>query len=246
MTSRTRKKAGHHPRQAPNKSRAKGAAVSKTRSGPARRLRRGGRGRASSTRTFVIVGAAVAVLAVLFVMNRGGSGTKAKYPFQVGQPGPGLPAPGFSLESTTGGTIDLSSFSGKTVLLYFQEGLTCQPCWDQLKDIDSQMSQFKALGVDQVIGITTDPIDALKQKVSDQGITSPVLSDADLSVSSAYGANSYGMMGTSRDGHTFIAVGPDGQIEWRADYGGAPNFTMFLPVPNLLSDLRRGLGSSTS
>jgi peroxiredoxin Q/BCP len=36
-------------------------------------------------------------------------------------------------------------------------------------------------------------------------------------------------------------VGPDGEIRWRADYGGSPNYTMYVPVANLVADLRAGL-----
>jgi hypothetical protein len=64
-----------------------------------------------------------------------------------------------------------------------------------------------------------------------------VLSDPDLSVSRAYDANKYGMMGDMRDGHTFVLVGPDGTIQWRAGYGGAPMYTMFLPTDKMLADL---------
>jgi hypothetical protein len=48
------------------------------------------------------------------------------------------------------------------------------------------------------------------------------------------------MMGSSRDGHSFVLIGPDGRIRWRADYGGAPDYTMYVPVANLLADLRKG------
>jgi peroxiredoxin Q/BCP len=48
------------------------------------------------------------------------------------------------------------------------------------------------------------------------------------------------MMGTSRDGHSFILVGPDGVIRWRADYGGAPDYTMDVPVTQLLANLKAG------
>ncbi len=150
-------------------------------------------------------------------------------------------APPIALSSTAEGTFDLAALHGKTVVLYFQEGLTCQPCWDQLKDIQAQKGQFAALQIDQIVSITTDPLSQLKQKVADQGITIPVLSDPSLAISQAYAANQYGMMGTSRDGHTFIVVGPDGRILWRADYGGPPNYTMYVPVSNLLADLRKGL-----
>ena len=59
-------------------------------------------------------------------------------------------------------------------------------------------------------------------------------------------ANDYGMMGTGRDGHSFIVVGPEGRIRWRADYGGAPNYTMYVPVPKLLADIRAGLKGGSS
>lgn len=168
----------------------------------------------------------------------------AKYEFKVGKPGPGAAAPGFRLPSTKGGTLDLASLRGKRVLLYFQEGIMCQPCWDQLKAIESNMERFRALGIDAMVSITTDPLDALKQKAALERLSTPVLSDPDLSVSKQYDANSYGMMGRSRDGHTFILVDRDGRILWRADYGGAPKYHMYVPVPNLLADLREGLAKA--
>jgi len=184
----------------------------------------------------------VIALGAIFYLGRPHHGSgPGQYTFAVGDPGPGTQAPEIKLASTQGGTFDLSSMKGKTIVLYFQEGLTCQPCWDQLKDIDAHMGELTALGIDQVVSITTDPIDQIKQKTSDMGITSPVLSDPNLSVSQAYSANSYGMMGTSRDGHSFIVVGPDGTILWRADYGGSPDYTMYVPVANLVADLRAGL-----
>ncbi len=48
------------------------------------------------------------------------------------------------------------------------------------------------------------------------------------------------MMGDDRDGHSFILVGPDGTIRWRADYGGAPKYSMYVPVQRLLADLASG------
>ena len=202
----------------------------------------------------IVVGVAIIALGAIFFLTTlnhqggpsAGTGQAGQYAFQVGKPGPGEQAPSIVLPSTTGGIFDLASMRGKTVLLYFQEGLTCQPCWDQLKDIQTHISQFRALGIDQVVSITTDPLDALQQKVSDEGLTIPVLSDPRLAVSSTYTANGYGMMGGSRDGHTFIVVGPDGIIKWRADYGGAPNYTMYVPVSNLIADIRAGLKRTSS
>jgi peroxiredoxin Q/BCP len=208
---------------------------------------RADRARALRLRLFAALGAAVVVLAVVFALNNsgGGSGSKAtkggQYKFAVGSPGPGQPAPPIRLPSTGGGTYDLAAHRGQTVLLYFQEGLTCQPCWDQIKDLERQMPKVKALGIGQVVTITSDPLDQLRQKAQDEGLTTPVLADPNLGVSKTYDANSYGMMGNSRDGHTFIVVGPDGRIRQRADYGGPPDFTMYVPVASLLADIRAGM-----
>ncbi len=169
------------------------------------------------------------------------------YPYAIGSPGPGDPAPPLTLPSTSGGSFDLASYKGKgQVLLYFQEGLTCQPCWDQLQAIQKDLPKFRALGIGPIVSITTDPVDQIGQKVKDEGITIPVLGDvgAKFSSSSAWGTNRYQMqMMGERNGHTFILVGKDGRIRWRADYGGAPKYTMFVPDDTLLADLRQGMKS---
>lgn len=200
----------------------------------------------------LLAGALLAVIAlgVIFVVSRrdpagtkrlaGGSG----YKFQVGSPGPGQSAPAITLAGTDGKTFNLAAAHGKNVLLYFQEGIGCQPCWDQIRDIERYMPKLAALGVDRVVSVTSDPIDLLKRKASDEGIATPVLSDPNLAVSKTYSANQYGMMGSSRDGHSFVLVGPDGRIRWRADYGGAPDFTMYLPVKGLVADITKGLKAS--
>jgi len=183
-----------------------------------------------------------AIVAVLYVIFSGGSSTAGagQYPYQVGNPGAGWAAPGFTLAASTGGNISLSQFRGKTVLLFFQEGLTCQPCWDQITDLQQHAAQLRAAGIGKVVSVTSDPVGAITTKAHDMGLTIPVLSDPNLAISRQYDANSYGMMGASRDGHTFIVVGPDGTIRWRADYGGAPKYTMFLPTTSLLADIKAG------
>jgi peroxiredoxin len=97
------------------------------------------------------------------------------------------------------------------------------------------------LGIDEMVSVTVDPLKLLRQKVADEGIDTPVLSDPKVSLGESYSANQDGMMGTSTYGHSFVVVGPGGEIRWRADYGGAPDHTMYVAVPDLLEDLREGL-----
>ena len=168
----------------------------------------------------------------------------SSYPYVVGTPGVGTVAPAVKLPATTGAEFDLASQRGKQVLLYFQEGLTCQPCWDQIAVIEKDRAKFAALGIGPIVSITTDPLNLISQKARDEGFTIPVLADEGGTVSDRYNARNYGMMGHSRDGHTFVLVGKDGRIRWRADYGGAPKFTMFVPNDELLARLGQVLGKT--
>ncbi|WIX79231.1 peroxiredoxin family protein [Amycolatopsis carbonis] len=207
---------------------------------------RGGSGRRRWT---IIAVSAVAVLAVvgLFLVYQGShgqqtgtaTGSGSGFRHTAGQPGAGTAAPAFTLTSSAGRQVSLADFRGKSVLLYFQEGLSCQPCWDQIKDLEQNQAAVHSAGIDAVVSITTDPANLIAQKMADEKLTTPVLSDPTLAVSHAYQANSYGMMGDMRDGHSFLLVGPDGTIRWRADYGGSPDYTMFLPTQKMLTDLAR-------
>ena len=195
----------------------------------------------------LIAVAAIAGLYWLFTSQNGpdptsGSGAESAsgasgYKHAVGEPRPGEVAPDFSLPSSEGGTLSLSDLRGETVLLYFQEGLMCQPCFDQITDLENNADALREAGIDRVVSITSDRVEHLAQKSSDMGLSTPVLSDPDLKVIRTYDANSYGMMGDSRAGHSFLLVDPDGTITWRADYGGAPDYTMFLPTGSILTDL---------
>lgn len=219
-------------RPAPKKRTASSRQIGRLRGSSSRRNRR-------AIAAIAVVVVLVAVLFGIYQASKPAStATGSGYPHTAGQPGIGAVAPAFTLPSSTGGNISLADFRGQTVLLYFQEGLSCQPCWDQITDLQKNEAALTAAGVQHVVSITTDPTDLVTRKTSDMHLTIPVLSDTDLAISRDYRATDYGMMGDSRDGHSFILVGPDGRIQWRADYGGAPAYTMYLPTDKLLTDLR--------
>ncbi len=205
------------------------------------------RGRRDGPNRWTIIAVAVVAVfavAVLFMVYRsaqgdaeaadgGGSGFK----HQVGEPGIGTIAPDFTLPAAGGGEVNLSDYRGRSVLLYFQEGLMCQACFDQITDLEANSDAVRAAGVDEIVSISSDPVGQLAQKMADMKLSTPALSDPDLAVIRKYDAHKYGMMRESTAGHTFVLVGPDGTIQWRADYGGKPDYTMFLPTEKMLADL---------
>ncbi|MBI2717337.1 MAG: redoxin domain-containing protein [Rhizobiales bacterium] len=172
------------------------------------------------------------------------SAQTGRFPFKVVKPGPGDMAPPVRLTSTEGTPFDLEALRGKTVLLYFQEGLMCEACWVQLREIEANFSRFREAGIDAMATITTDPPDLLARKVRSERLLLPVLADPSVAVSQTYRTNGDGMMNGSYNAHTFVIVGADGRIRWRADYGGAPSYNMYVPVPDLLADIGRGLAAA--
>lgn len=78
----------------------------------------------------------------------------------------------------------------------------------QLAHIEAHWTGFERRGIDRIVTVTTDPLDALRQEVQLERLTSPVLADVDRQASAAYDTLSYGMMGGS--------TSPEGQaVAWR-------------------------------
>lgn len=143
-------------------------------------------------------------------------------------------APEFALPVVGRDVVALSQLRQRgPVLLFFYEGIMCQPCWDQMTAIERDYKQFRALGID-VVGITVDPLDQLVLKVRQERITLPVLADESARVSAMYDTLRFGSMHPGqRPGHTFILVGQDGRVRWRRDFR-----EMFVSNSTILRDLR--------
>jgi peroxiredoxin Q/BCP len=76
----------------------------------------------------LVVVFAVAVLFMVYRTSQGGAETAdggGGFKHAVGDPGIGAAAPDFTLPAAGGGDISLSDYRGRSVLLYFQEGLMC-------------------------------------------------------------------------------------------------------------------------
>ena len=101
--------------------------------------------------------------------------------------------------------------------------------------------EFQSLGV-QVLSIAFDTVEEMTPEAQSLGITSvPMLSDADHSVSEAYGVLQWAVA-SGEPGHTFALVDEDGRLVWLQDYGAAENRgVMYVPIDELTQEVRTAL-----
>ncbi len=162
-------------------------------------------------------------------------------------------APNFSLPSIGGPVVSLTDYRGRSILLYFHEGLGCPPCWQQNADIEKSMDRFRAMNISDVVTIVVDPLDASREEYRRWKLTFPMLVDATRAVSQAYGALNNSMHPGIRPGHMFLLIDGDGNIRWQKDYylgsntmdmgggnvmsHGSSSDLMYVPMSKLLSDV---------
>ncbi len=99
----------------------------------------------------------------------------------------GSTAPTFRLPSSTGETIDLASYKGKSrVVLYFYPRADTPGCTKQACGFRDAIASYKQLGV-PVFGISPDPVDDVKKFAEKFQLNFPLLADADHSIAEKYG-----------------------------------------------------------
>ena len=147
----------------------------------------------------------------------------------------GSAAPAFELASTDGKTVSLADHKGHDVLLYFSEGVGCDPFFYQQARIEEDQQRFSDAGL-TVIPIVVNPVDQVRGELSRFGLKTPFLIDGDRSVSAAYDAIGRGHH-ADLPGHTFVLVDAAGQIRWRID-----DPSMYADPPGLVSAALDALG----
>ncbi len=152
----------------------------------------------------------------------------------------GSAAPNFSLTDTSGNTFTLSEYRGSSnVLLFFNEGLACSPCLQQMQSLDQFNQQFTDLKV-AVASITADDLGSLSNWVSASGPKyGRVMSDQSVQVARAYDMLGYSMHGTA-PGHSFVLVNTSGIVAWRQDYYPP---SMWVEPSQVLTGVTRALGA---
>lgn len=88
----------------------------------------------------------------------------------------GKPAPDFALESLDGGTVHLSDFRGKAILVNFW-ATWCQPCKIEMPWFEELRKQYGPQGF-EILGIAADSADsrqAVAKFVKEMGVNYPIL-----------------------------------------------------------------------
>jgi peroxiredoxin Q/BCP len=125
---------------------------------------------------------------------------------------PGHPAPSFSLANQNGESVDLATFRGRNVLVYFYPRADTPGCTQQacgLRDVHDQ------IGDTVVLGLSPDKVPALAKSRAKYDLNFDLLSDTDHAVAEAYGVwkekKNYGKVYMGIERSAFL-IGPDGTL----------------------------------
>ena len=143
-------------------------------------------------------------------------------------------APDFTMATTSGTSVTLSTLRGKPVLLYFNKGAGCGACLMQMSSIEKNKAAFDALGI-TVLPIVMNSKAEITADMNRYGVTTPFLLD-DGKASKAYGTLGKGMH-AELPGHSFVLIDAQGVQRW---YGEYPS--MWLDPQALMTEIKARLG----
>jgi thioredoxin-dependent peroxiredoxin len=98
----------------------------------------------------------------------------------------GEQAPDFELSDHDGNPVRLSDLRGRRVVLYFYPKADTPGCTTQACGIRDHQSDYDAAGV-TVLGVSPDPVDAVKRFHDKQHLSFTLLADPDHAVCERYG-----------------------------------------------------------
>src|SRR5690242_21462882 len=128
---------------------------------------------------------------------------------------PGDTAPDFTLPDADGKPVSLADYRGRRVVVYFYPAAGTPGCTKEACDFRDSLAVLNGAGLD-VLGISPDKPAKLAKFREKEGLTFPLLSDAEKEVLNAWGVfgekQMYGKTVTGVIRSTFV-VDPDGKIE---------------------------------
>jgi thioredoxin-dependent peroxiredoxin len=99
---------------------------------------------------------------------------------------PGQPAPDFELPDQDGNPVRLADLRGMRVVLYFYPKANTPGCTTQACGIRDRQAEYDAAGA-TVLGVSPDPVKAVKKFHDKQALSFTLLADADHEISERYG-----------------------------------------------------------
>lgn len=99
----------------------------------------------------------------------------------------GKDAPEFQLTSDEGKTVDLKSYRGKWVVLYFYPKDFSTGCTIQARNFQLDLSKYEAKKA-VILGVSVDTAESHKEFCTKEGLSFKLLSDTDGKVSNNYGS----------------------------------------------------------
>jgi peroxiredoxin len=143
-------------------------------------------------------------------------------------------APGFALPSTSGTRVSLASYRGHDVVLYFNEGVGCDACFYQMRQLEQDAAQLRTAGI-TIVPIVMNPASQVRPELAAFGIRTPYLIDATGTVSRTYGVLGTGMH-AGLPGHGFVLIDARGIERWYGEYQ-----SMYLSPAGLITQVRAHL-----
>ena len=95
-------------------------------------------------------------------------------------------APVFTLPDQDGDPVSLADLKGTTVVLYFYPKADTPGCTTQACGVRDHLPDYTSAGV-RVLGVSPDPVKAVKKFHSGQNLNFTLLADEDHAVCDAYG-----------------------------------------------------------
>ena len=127
---------------------------------------------------------------------------------------PGSVAPDFTLPDQDGSPVRLADLRGRTVVLYFYPRANTSGCTTQACGVRDHLPDYQAADA-VVLGVSPDPVKAVKKFHEGQGLNFTLLADEDHAVCEAYGVwqekSMYGRTYWGATRSTFIIDG-DGVV----------------------------------
>jgi peroxiredoxin Q/BCP len=98
----------------------------------------------------------------------------------------GEKAPDFTLPDQDGRDVSLAKFAGRTLVLYFYPRADTPGCTTQACGIRDRAADYEAAGA-VVVGVSPDPLEAVKKFHRGQSLNFTLLADEDHAVCELYG-----------------------------------------------------------